>query len=74
MLLSAVSVLVVALSSSEIPEGLMNNPVHTYIYIYLFIYLLQLGCYPVAVVILHVNKTLNWLLLDLSQEGCMRSM
>jgi hypothetical protein len=28
MLLSAVSVLVVALSSSEIPEGLMNNPVH----------------------------------------------
>ena len=29
MLLSAVSVLVVAQSSSEIPEGLMNNPVHT---------------------------------------------
>ena len=28
MLLSAVSVLVVALSSSEIPEGLMNNPVY----------------------------------------------
>ena len=27
MLLSAVSVLVVAESSSEIPEGLMNNPV-----------------------------------------------
>ena len=26
MLLSAVSVLVVAQSSSEIPEGLMNNP------------------------------------------------
>jgi len=25
--------------------------------IYLFIYLLQLGCYPVALVILHVNKT-----------------
>jgi len=25
--------------------------------IYLFIYLLQLGCHPVAVVILHVNKT-----------------
>jgi len=30
MLLSAVSVLVVAQSSSEIPEGLMNNPVYTY--------------------------------------------
>jgi len=27
MLLSAVSILVVAQSSSEIPEGLMNNPV-----------------------------------------------
>ena len=27
MLLSAVSVLVVAQSSSEIPEGLVNNPV-----------------------------------------------
>ena len=30
MLLSAVSVLVVAQSSSEIPEGLMNNPVFYY--------------------------------------------
>ena len=29
MLLSAVSVLVVAKSSSEIPEGLMNNPVYS---------------------------------------------
>ena len=29
MLLSAVSVLVFAQSSSEIPEGLMNNPVYT---------------------------------------------
>ena len=28
MLLSAVFVLVVAQSSSEIPEGLINNPVH----------------------------------------------
>jgi len=33
MLLSAVSVLVVAQSSSEVPEGLMNNPVCVYIYI-----------------------------------------
>ena len=32
MLLSAVSVLVVAQSSSEIPEGLTNNPVHIYIH------------------------------------------
>jgi len=32
MLLSAVSVLVVAQSSSEIPEGIMNNPVYIYIY------------------------------------------
>ena len=33
MLLSAVSVLVVAQSSSEIPEGIMNNTVYIYIYI-----------------------------------------
>ena len=38
------------------------------------IYLLQLGCHPVAVVILHVNKTWNWLLLNLSREVYMRSM
>jgi len=31
MLLSAVSVLVVAQSSSEIPEGLTNNPVYSYL-------------------------------------------
>jgi hypothetical protein len=31
MCLSAVSVLVVAQSSSEIPEGLMNNPIYTLI-------------------------------------------
>ena len=31
MLLSAVSVLVVAQSSSEIPEGLMNNPIYVHI-------------------------------------------
>ena len=28
MLLSALSLLVVAQSSSEVPEGLMNNPVY----------------------------------------------
>ena len=38
------------------------------------IYLLQLGCHPVAVVILHVYKTWNWLLLNLSREDYMRSM
>ena len=36
MLLSAVSVLVVAQSSSEIPEGLMNNPVYTGREVYLY--------------------------------------
>ena len=49
MLLSAVSVLVVAQSSSEIPEGLMNNPVsiylsislYIYIYIYIYIYVFR---------------------------------
>jgi len=34
----------------------------------------QLGCYPVAVVILHVYKIWNWLLINLSREGYMRSM
>ena len=38
------------------------------------IYLLQLGCNPVAVVMLHVYKTWNWLLLNLSREGYVRSM
>jgi len=38
------------------------------------IYLLQLGFHPVVVVILYVNKTWNWLLLNLSREGYMRSM
>jgi len=44
MLISAVSVLVVAQSSSEIPEGLMNNPVFTNI-------LISLN---------HLNLTLAW--------------
>ena len=35
MLLSDVSLLVVAQWSSEIPEGLMNDPVYIYIYIYI---------------------------------------
>ena len=39
-----------------------------------YYYLLQLGCHPVAVVILHVHKTLNCLLINLSREGYMRSM
>ena len=44
---------------------------HTYIYIYIYIYsiyLLQLSCHAVAVVILHVCKMWNWLLLNLSGE------
>ena len=51
-------------------SGYYNNN-NNYYYYY---YLLQLGCHPVAVVILHVNKTLNWLLLTLNREGYMRSM
>jgi len=38
------------------------------------IYLLQLGFHPVAVFILHVYETRNWLLLNLSRESYMRSM
>ena len=36
--------------------------------------LLQLGCHPVAVIILHVYKTWNWFLLNLSREGYVRCM
>ena len=45
-----------------------------YYYYYYYYYLLKLGCNPVAVVILHVYKTRNWLLLNLSREGYIRSM
>jgi len=38
------------------------------------LYLLQLDCHPVAVVILHVYKIWNWLLISLRREGYMRSM
>jgi len=38
-------------------DGLERWRTAAHIYIYIFIYLLQLGCYPVAVVILRVNKT-----------------
>jgi len=41
---------------------------------YYNIYLLQLGCHPLAVVILYVYKILIWLLTNLSLEGYMRSM
>ena len=37
-------------------------------------YYLQLGFHPVVVVVLHVYKMRNWLLLNLSREGYMRSM
>jgi len=46
---------------------------HSYYYYYYY-YLLQLGCHPVAVVILHVYEIWNWLLLNLSRQGYMRSM
>jgi len=45
-----------------------------YYYYYYYYYLLQLGSYPVAVVILHLNKTRNWLLLNLNRESYMRRM
>ena len=35
---------------------------------------MQFGCHQVAVVILHVYKISNWLLLNLSREGYMRSI
>ena len=35
---------------------------------------LQLGCHPVAVVILHVYTKWNWLLINLIREDYIRSM
>ena len=52
----------------------VGQPQASNILLIINIYLLQLGCYPVAVVILHVYKTWNWLLLNLSREGYMRNM
>jgi len=43
------------------------------LFIYLFIYCSWV-CHPVAVVILHVYIIWNWLLLNLSREGYMRSV
>ena len=37
--------------------GVYNNNNNYYYYYYYYYYYLQLGCYPVAVDILHVNKT-----------------
>ena len=44
MLLSVVSVLVVAQSSSEVPEGLMNNPVYKYINLWKICSVVAGGC------------------------------
>jgi len=41
MLLSAVSFLVVSQSSSEIPEGLMNNPVYSLVFIAKYLDIIQ---------------------------------
>ena len=55
MLLSAVSVLVVAQSSSEIPEGLMNNPVYMYVCVYIYIYIYMCVCLCVCVCITYIH-------------------
>jgi len=60
--------------TNYVPREYSVAAINTIIYNNNNIYLLQLGCHPVAVVILHVNKTWNWLLINLSREGYMRSM
>jgi len=49
----------------------LNNNNNNNNNIYLFT---AIGLLPVAVVILHIHKTWNWLLLNLSREGYMRNM
>jgi len=54
-----------------------NNIINFYYFsglLLLLLLLMKLGCHPVAVVILHVYKIRNRLLIDLSREGYMRSM
>ena len=45
----------------SITDGILSQkvtaPFNNYYYYYYYYYLVQLGCHPVAVVILHVNKT-----------------
>ena len=43
-------------------------------HIIIIIIINRLGCHPVVVGILHVYKIWNWLLINLSREGYMRSM
>jgi len=62
------------MAPSRLAAGSSNNNNNNNNYYYYYYYLLQLGCHQVAVVILHVNKIWNWLLLNLSWEGYMRSM
>ena len=68
-------------SLSDIAEGSLFHRVWRRVFVWVVldinnnnIYLLQLGCHPVAVIMLHVYKTWNWLLINLSLEGYMRSM
>ena len=46
----------------------------TIIIIIITIIIYCLSCHPVAVVILHVYKILNWLLINLCREGYMKSL
>ena len=57
MLLSAVSVLVVAQPSSEFPEGLTNYPVYIYIYIHTSLYGLQFLFQTVLYEYVRVERT-----------------
>ena len=70
MLLSALSVLVVAQSSSEIPEGLMNNPV--YVCVCLCVYIRGIRVFSIVEHTKNINKLvagmnfklMNYLIMD----------
>jgi len=66
MLLSAVSVLVVAQSSSEIPEGLMNNPVFRYTNLYKYILHNNVKLKSLQTYTIQVNNTATYI-----QQCCM---
>ena len=77
MLLSAVSALVVAQSSSEIPEGLTNNPVYPtrcnvtqFIYFWKLLYIFLLVCPP----IIRNTYNCNYSIWHLPNRNCYLSL
>ena len=55
MLLSVVSVLVVVQPSSEVPEGLMNYPVYTYVFVCICVYNIRQTSFVFTITFLYTH-------------------